>query len=74
MAGGGSIASSVDDARVKPGEKIWRLIHIDWYKSDPNIPGSAPEVQENAFSQDISVVRELLVACNSDIGIEAYAQ
>jgi hypothetical protein len=62
MAGGSFAASSVDDARVKSGEKVWRLVHTDWYQSDPNMPGSPREVQEQAFRQDVSVLRERLVS------------
>jgi hypothetical protein len=61
MASGASIASG-DDARVKPGEKIWRLIRSDWYLPDPNVAGSPREIQEQAFSQDVSVLRECLVS------------
>jgi hypothetical protein len=60
MPGGRSIASG-DDARVKAGEKIWRLIPTDWYVSDPNIAGSPREVIEQAFSQDVSVLRASIV-------------
>src|SRR5437588_12860930 len=62
MAGGTGTSSSSDDWRIKSGEKIWRLIPSSWHQSDPNIPGSAPQVQEQAFSGDVSVLRTIKVS------------
>jgi hypothetical protein len=62
MAGGAGSGLSLDDKRVRPGERIWRLIDAHWYQPDPNKPGALPEVLEVAFSQDISVLRECRVS------------
>jgi hypothetical protein len=51
---GGSGAAVADDIRVKPGEKIWRLIPKHWYQ--PNSSGR-PEVIEAAFLDEVSVLR-----------------
>jgi hypothetical protein len=62
MAGGIASIQFPDDARVQPGEKIWRLIPKDWYLPDPNVPNGSPEIHENAFSQDVSVLRACRVS------------
>jgi hypothetical protein len=59
---GGGAAGGFDDQRVRPGEAIWRLIQINWYLPDPNIPGSKNKIQEHAFSGDLSVLRHTLVS------------
>ena len=59
MAGGVGSDVVLDDQRVRPSEKIWRLIFSHWFIADPNIPNSPRMLQEQAFSGDVSIVRVL---------------
>ena len=54
----GAAAPVADDSRIKPGERLWRLIEIGWYQ-----PGlqSTRSVQEAAFIGEVSLLREALV-------------
>lgn len=53
-------SATADDHVVQSGEKIWRLIDPQWFKADPNIPGSPKEVVKSAFSGDCSALRASL--------------
>jgi hypothetical protein len=59
---GSGAAGGLDDSRVGTGEPIWRLIQINWHLPDPNTPGSKKEIQEQAFSGDVSVLRHNIVS------------
>lgn len=67
MSGGAAGLHKQDDPRVGSGEKIWRFIQKEWYKSDPNIPGSPKEIQEQAFSDNLSIVRREALAPESKV-------